>query len=313
MAEICSCSTGIVNFGQPDCVDSFERDARLIFVNYLDDTGAVNSITSADTLDSTFFDGKWNSTNLSQRWYPTQTIDNVVGERADSVTEDISGIPFNVKQGIRLYDGMFKAGIANPTYLKSLNSVSCRQMGFFIIDVLGNIIGLKNDISGDLDPIKIRMGTFQTKYAFPDNDSTQGISLKFAWEETERDADLSFVGAGNIAVDMLIQKGMTTTDFQTPATLITTTTFRVAMDFTYGEAFVKEVYQGAVIGDFVLVEISPTPGAIVITSVTPVVGTPGSYDFVIPAATAADVLSLTYQKTAGRGFESVTPLSITIP
>lgn len=309
MAEICSCTTGIVNFGQPDCVDSFARDARLIFVNYLDDTGAVNSIESTDTLDSTFFDGKWNNTNLSQRWFPTETIDNVVGERADNVTEDVSGIPFNVKQGIRLYDGMFKAGVANPTYIKSLDSISCRQMGFFIIDVLGNIIGLKNAITGDLDPIKIQRGTFQVKYSFTNNDATQGISLKFAWEENERDADLSFVGSGNILVDMLVQKAMSTIVFTT-ATGIAVDEFTTDMDFTYGEAFVPINYTGAVIGDFTLVEISPTPGVIAIDTVTE--SPDGTYKIEFPTATAADVLELSYSKTTGRGFESVVNLSITI-
>lgn len=311
MAEICSCSTGIVNFGQPDCVDSFERDARLIFVNFLDDTGAVNSIKSTDTLDSTFFDGKWNNDNLSQRWYPTETIDNVVGERADNVTEDVSGIPFNVKQGIRLYDGMFKAGFASPTYIKSLDSIACRQMGFFIIDVLGNIIGLKNDITGDLDPIKIQRGTFQTKYIFTNNDATQGISLKFAWEENERDSDLSFVGANNISVDLLTQKGMTTVTFSTPATGIAIDEFTTEMKFTYGQAFVKTEYTGAVIGDFTLVEISPTPGPIAIDTVTE--SPDGTYKIEFPAATSNDVLELSYSKTTGRGFESVVSLSIPIP
>ena len=230
---------------------------------------------------------------------------------AEKWTEDISGIPFNVKQGIRLYDGMFKAGIASPTYLKSLNSIACRQMGFFIIDVLGNIIGLKNDISGDLDPIKIQRGTFQTKYSFTNNDASQGIGLKFAWEENERDSDLSFVGAGNIAVDMLIQKGMTTVTFSTPATGITVDEFTTEMKFTYGQAFVKTEYTGGVIGDFTLVEISPTPGAIAIDTVTE--SPDGTYKVEFPTATSADVLELSYSKTTGRGFESVVSLTITIP
>jgi hypothetical protein len=197
-------------------------------VNYLDDSGAVNSIASTDTLDSTFFDGKWNATDTSQRWYPTETINNVVGVRDDNVTQDIDTIPFNVRQGNRMYDGTFYGGIASPTYEKSLKSISCRQMGFFIIDVAGNIIGMKNDLTGDLDPIKIQRRT-----------EVQNINLKFMWEENEVDGDLSFVGASSISVDMLTQRGMSTIVFQDPATAITTTTATVAIDFTYGEAFVK--------------------------------------------------------------------------
>ena len=64
MAEICSCKTGILNHGQPDCVDSYARDSRLIFVQYRDDAGAINSIASTDTLDASYFEGKFNATDF---------------------------------------------------------------------------------------------------------------------------------------------------------------------------------------------------------------------------------------------------------
>ncbi len=104
MAEICSCTSGIVNFGQPNCIPSFGRDSRLIFVNFSDDSGAVNSIKSTDTIDSTYINDRLNagatgsSLSLSQRWYVTPTINNVVGERAENVVQEIDGIAFNVRQ-----------------------------------------------------------------------------------------------------------------------------------------------------------------------------------------------------------------------
>jgi len=309
MAAICSCTDGIKNLQQPSCVDSFLRDSRLIFVNYLDDSGAVNSIKSTDTLDSTFFEGKWNATDKSQRWYPTDTINNVVGLREDNVTQDIDTIPFNVRQGNRMYDGTFYGGIASPTFEKALESMSCQQMGFFIIDVAGEIIGLNNSLTGDLDPIKIQRNTFQFKYTFPSATEVQSVQIKFMWEENEQDSDLNYIAKGEISVDMLTQIGMSTVVFETPATAITTTTATFVMNFEYGTQFVKLPYEGAVIGDFVLIDAVGVP--VVITSVTPTLVT-NVYDMVFPIQGSGDIV-LSYQKTVGVGFESTTDLIITIP
>lgn len=308
MAEICSCKTGIVNFGKPGCNSTFGRDSRLVFVNYLDDAGAVNSIKSTDVLDQTFFDGKFNGA-LDQRWYITDTINDVDGERDDNVTQEVDGINFSVRQGNRNYNGNFWGNIASPEWIESLDSIACRQMGFFIVTVAGEIIGLKKN--GQLNPIKIQRDTIQSKYMFPDADNVQGVNLKFTWEENERDSDIQFIGSGNILVDMLAQRAMTTVNFEDPATAITTTTATIVMDFKYGgEAFDPVAYTGALAGDFVLLDTGGTP--IVITTVTEQVGTPGTYDFVWPVQPSGDI-TLSYQKVTGTGFESVTDLTITIP
>lgn len=309
MAEICSCTSGIVNFGQPNCIPSFGRDSRLIFVNYSDDSGAVNSIKSTDTLEQTFFDGKFNATDVSQKWFLTDTINNVVGVREDNITQDIDTIPFNVRQGNRMYDGTFYGSIAAPNFINSLESMSCKQVGFFIITVAGEIIGMENSISGDLDPIKVQRNTLQTKYMFPTATEVQSINLKFMIEENERDADLSFIGAGNIAVDMLAQKSMSTvviTVASSPAPTVTTAT--IDMDFTYGEVFDKTSYEGAVSGDFTLLDTNGV--TVAITSVTET-ATAGTYDLVYPDQTGNTPLSLSYQKTSGTGFETVEDATIT--
>lgn len=309
MAEICSCKTGIVNFGKPNCNSTFGRDSRLIFVNFLDDNGDVNSILSTDTLDQTYFDDKFNNTDLSQRWYITDTINDVDGERADNITQEVDGINFSVRQGNRNYNGMFWGNIANPEWIESLESMSCQNMGFFIVTVAGEIIGLRK--GGELYPIKIQRNTLQAKYMFPTADQLQGINVQFVWEENERDADISFIGAGNIVVDMLDQVSMATVEFEAPATAITTTTATFVMGFKYGgEVFDPVEYTGAAATDFTLLDTGGTP--IVITSITEQTANPGTYDMVFPVQPSGDI-TLSYQKTAGAGYETVTDLTITIP
>ena len=255
-------------------------------------------------------DGKFNATDLSQRWYITETINNVTDERDDFVTQEADGINFVVRQGQRNFDGTFWGGIASPTYIKSFESISCRQMGVFIVDVEGNLIGIEDEDSGDLYPIKIQRNTFQYKYMTPTADTVQGINLKFVWEENERDSEISYIGTGNIDVDLLNQVSMSTVVLGT-ATAISTTGFTFPMEFTYGEIFSKEPYSGAVDTDFTLYN-ETSMSAVVITSVTET-ATEGTYDLVMPVQTPADVLTFSYQKTSGTGFESIVDLSITIP
>ena len=313
MAELCSCDTGILNHGQPNCVDSFARDARLIFVQYQNDAGAVNSITQAEFtsgIDQTFLDARFNG-DVDQRWYLTPTVNNVTGERAESVKQDIDGIPFNVRQGIRMYNGTFYGTVAATQYVNVLKSMSCQNIGMFIIDVSGNIIGMNNEVTGDLDPIRVQRNTLDVIYKFPSSSEVQAINLMFAYEENEQDGDLRYIKSGDITADMLTQSAMVTVILGT-ATTISTAGFTTAITFTYGAQFSANKYEGAVAGDFTATEITPTPGAVPITSVTE--SSPGVYDILFTSsATSADVIELNYSKTTGAGFESLVNLSITIP
>jgi len=308
MAEICSCKTGILNHGQPACVDSFARDARLIFVQYKSDAGVINSISSTDTLDQTYFDGKFNNTDLSQRWFLTPTINNVVGERAESVKQDIDGIQFNVRQGVRTYDGTFYGGVAAPEYEEALESMACQTVGFFIIDVAGNIIGMENAITGDLDPILIQRNTLDVMYKFPTASEVQSIRIMFNYEENERDSNLAFIGADNIAVEMLSQESMATVTIEVQAGA-TVTGATIDMAFLYGEVFDKLAYQGAVIGDFTLLD--NTGSSVAITSVTESSTVEGEYAIVYPDQTGNTPLTLSYQKVTGSGFETRSAATIT--
>lgn len=311
MAELCSCDTGILNHGQPNCVDSFARDARLIFVQYQDDSGNVNSITQAEFtagIDQTFLDARFNGAE-DQRWYLTPTVNNVVGERAESVKQDIDGIPFNVRQGIRMYDGTFYGTVAATQYVNVLKSMSCQNIGMFIVDVSGNIIGMTNDVTGDLDPIKVQRNTLDVIYKFPSSSEVQQIKLMFAYEENEQDGDLRYIKSTDISADMLTQTSMSTVVLGT-ASAITTAGFTTAMTYTYGAQFANLPYEGAVVGDFTLYNETTAASVTVLTAPESPAGT---YALTFAAQTAADVLTLTYSKTTGTGFESTTDLSIIIP
>ena len=87
------------------------------------------------------------------------------------------------------------------------------------------------------------------------------------------------------------------------------------MEFDYGglRKDKREKLKALVAADFVLTEITPTPGDVTITTVTETPAASGIYVFVIPPATSADLLELTSsQEMLDKKFE-LKPVSILIP
>lgn len=310
MAAICSCDTGIKNHGQPSCIPSFGRDSRLIFVPQRDDSGNLNRILSTDTLTASDIDGYFYDTDTSQRWQITPTINNVVGSRAESIKQDIDGIQFNVRQGQRMFDGTFYGNVANPVYQDAFDSMKCKDMAYYIVDVEGNLIGMYNSTDDALEPIKIQRNTLDAIYSHPTASEVQSLQVMFMVEENERDANLRMIAAGDFGKSLLNVKSMVTVEFG-DASSISTTGFDIPMTYIYGEAFDKIDYEGATKDDFTLLDNGGS--AITITSVTESTSVPGTYTFVIPTQSGGDALTLSYQKTTSIGAESRTDATINIP
>ena len=203
-----------------------------------------------------------------------------------------------MKQGVRNYDGTFYGAIANPTYVGALESMACSQMGYFIIDVNGNIIGMKNASTGDLDPIKIQRSTLQVMYKYPNATEVQNINVKFAVEENERDADLNYTPV--TAVDALALRSLININGVTSTPALTGADLKMSLD--YGTVFNGIKYEGALLADFTAYNVTQS-SAIVITST--VETSSGVYAVVIPAVTSLDVVRIDYAKV-GFVMESVT-------
>lgn len=295
MAEICSCGDGITVFGQPSCVPSFGRDARIVFVQYLDNTGAVNSIKSTDVLDATFFENKINAgagssvLDASLRWNITETINNVTNERGDNVTEDIDGYAINVEEGVRTYDGTFYGAIANPVYVKSLKSMSCAQVGYFIIDVNGNVIGMENLLTGDLDPIKMKRSTLQVKYNPKTSSASQNINIKFAVAEGQEDGNLSQAIVS--LTDTLALRSLINVNGVSSAPA--TTGVVVTANLSYGNYNNKIPFEGAVLADFDVYNVTT---ASIVTPSAVTESPAGVYTFLYTVL-SADVLTIDLDKT----------------
>lgn len=303
------------NFGQPNCVGILERPQKLAFVYRVANDGTVNKISSSDTIDNAYVTAKINNADKSKRWFPSPVINKVLDKRADNNTFEIDGFNVTTSKGVRTMAFTVIDG-ASPQVADAFESMSCRDMAFYVWSI-NDQIGGNGAISGELRPFRIKKSTWNVIYNPPakDGETPAMVMVSFAISELEDDADIRYIDFGTAATDVQVNitdyTGLVDVVMNSPATSISTTGFTVDMDYIYGGQFAKSPAQGFVAADFTLAEVSPTPGAITITSVTEGTGANiGKYVFVIPSQTSADVLRLTFSKS---GFEPSGTLDITIP
>lgn len=312
--SLCSCNEDVKNFGQPNCVGILERPQKLIFTYRLANDGTVNKILSTDTINDTFVTGKINDP-VDQRWIFSPVINQVNDERADNNTFELDGFQINTSKGVRTMAFTVVEG-ASPKIAEAFESMACRDMAFYTASITDQIGG-NGSVAGELRPFRIKKGTMKVKYNPPSklNETPAMVMVSFDISDLEDDKDIAFInygtGANDVQVPITDYTGLIDVVLNSPATSITTAGFVVDIDLIYGAQFTKQPFEGGVLADFSLAEVSPTPGAIVITSVTEGTGTDaGKYTFVIPSQTSGDVLRLTFSKD---GYEAAGTLDIPIP
>jgi len=312
--SLCTCSTGVKNFGQPNCVGVLERPQKLGFINTFANDGTMNKILSTDTLDDTYFSGLINETDKSKRLFPSPVINQVKDTRAEFNTFDLDGFQITTSEGVRTMAFTVVDG-AHPQIADAFNSMACQTMSFYVFSI-NDQIGGNGSVAGELRPFRIKPKTMRAVYNPPSKvDETPAmVMVQFAISELENDGDIAYIdyGTGANDVQVIITDYVGLVDVtMAAATSITTTTFVVDVSYShYGTQFKKTPFVGAVLADFTLAEVTPTPGSITITSVTESSTVPGRYAFVQPTATSADVQRLTFSKD---GYEATGTISITIP
>ena len=302
----------VKNFGQPDCVGILERPEKLCFTKTTADDGTANAILLTDTIDNTFVTDLINQLDKSKAWFPSGVLNKVNDTRGDNNTFEIDGFEINVSDGVRVMAFTVVDG-ASPQTAEAYNALGNKDVAFWVWSVSGQIGG--NDrVAGKLLPFRIKKGTMQAIYQPPnkENETPEMVLVQFAISDLEDDNNIAFIdagtGANDVQVDITSFVGLIDVVMGV-ATAITVSSFTVPMDYIYGAVFAKLPFKGGVLLDFTLVEVSPTPGASPLTSVTEV--SDGVYDFVITTPqTSADLLRLTFSKTA---FDPAGTIDILIP
>ena len=307
----CTCSVDLSNTGAPNCQPLPDVIVRLILTPIKDSSGTLNRIDLTSLPTNSAIIDLINNADDKARLYPLPTMENVTNERGDNITEEFpSGTVKFIRNGVKTFTGeMINSG---AIYAGQLDSYRCATMGAYMVDAQGNLLG---DISVDgyLAPLAIDNGSWAVKSIDATDTTTPKVSLTFQWLKTLQDGDVGFIAAGDFAsdVDWLDYNGLLDLDGTVIGTP-TTTTFAMKVSTIFGSAASPQVVDGLTASDFELEETSPTPGAIVITSVTE--SPAGQYNFVIPAATSGDLLSLSIA-SATKGYDdtNLAATVITIP
>lgn len=301
MTQFCSCPATFGNTGKPDCEPLQRVAKKLIFVNKFDSSGVRNSIASGQAVDDTFLIGKINETDETKRWFVSDEINTVTDERADKITQSIDNIDFNTDEGARVFTAFMNQGYTSLSKYKKGECV--QNLAVYIVDSANKLLG---EVSADglsLYPIAIQNGTYSVKPVPATVSTISQNQIKFTFSQLVNDGNLRSLTA---EADILNAAGLL--DVNASVSSITTTGFVAVLTTDYGQFGNNSSVTGWDETFFDLYNVTQA-ATIVITSVTEQPN--GTYTFVIPAATSADVLTLTQANPVADGYELTQ--TITIP
>ena len=271
----------------------------------------INLTGAATTLTSVALEAHLVNPDASKRWYPLPKFYDAELPKADPTFDTASdGTNFFIQDGIRSFSAIHKQ--QDTILLKALDTAECggvADWSIFLVDECEQIF-VEEVEAGKGRPQKISGGTFNSIYQYASNTATNNITIKYDFSKFVKDSRIQLV---QVDSDASILEAIGVTPATAVISAITTTTFTATMTFDAGYVGNKQVFTGAVIGDFDLDEISPTPASIVITTVTENPAASGIYDFVFPLETTADVLELTSSTVGIATKFQVRPASILIP
>lgn len=294
--EFCACNGSILNTGTPSKQRVIASGVKLIAVRMKADDGSNNEILSSDDIDQAYVDALINNEDESKRWYPIGTFKNQEDVRGDALTESFSdGSSILTQQGVRTYTGWLVNFAAH--YLEALESFKCQSFGLFIIDDCGGIIGAISKDGTALRPIRVNEKSWNPTYIKATPTVSAKVQLAFEFSMLERDKYLRVISEDEVTADLLDVEGLL--PLAAAISGEATTGFVAALKVDY-DIFLdadKEVVPGWVAADFAVFN-KTTNLSVAITSVTE--APEGTYTFVIPAQSAADVLELTNVKTSGQ-------------
>ena len=299
---LCLCSLTLGNTGTPSKQTIAAVTKKVVFVPLYADDGTRNSVASTDTLNLAYFTALVNNADASKRWYPTPEIKNITDERADPTVETFTDNTTAIAaQGVRSFLGL--ANNMGGVFLSKLQAIKCNKVGVYFIDECGKLVGTVSADGLSLYPVAISDGSFDPRMVKTTDSTIAKVQLGFNVSSLEQDYNLRVV---ETEADADLLNLSVLLDVNAAISAPSTTGFVAALTLDYGPFGDAIKVKGWLLADFVLYN-ETSEAAIVITSVTE--GPDGTYTFVIPAQTPADVLTLTSSKD---GFELVAA-TITIP
>lgn len=293
--EFCACNGTLKNTGTPSKQRVIAAGSSLVAVPMKADDGTANEISNTDTIDQAYIDALINNEDPSKRWYPIGEFQNEDDVRGDALSESFNdGSSVLTQQGVRTYTGWLINYAA--AYLDVLESFKCQSFGVYAIDDCGALIGSVSKDGTKLRPIRVNENSWNPTYVKATPTVSAKVQLVFEFAQIEKDKDLRVISEDEITADLLDIEGLLPVAAAISGEAATGFVAALTVDYDIFLSAEKEKVIGWVDSDFALFN-KTTNLAVSITSVTE--APQGTYTFVIPAQTSADVLELTNVKTTG--------------
>ena len=305
----CGCDGVIRNTGVPNSQLKIQDGTSIIFVPLVADDGTENKIVRSDTMNQAYFQAKVYDPDPSKRWYPMGSFTNVTNERAESSFETFSdNSRARTVRGLRTFTGWLLG--YNPVYASTIESLRCTALGAYLVDDCGQVTGVfcENAVAANdaLLPIPLNESSIDSLVILQSDAAAGKVQLQFDFSQLFKDENLRMLTATE-AGDANLLSLTKLQPVQTAISGESTTGFVAAVSLDY-DSWTAVPIEGMVLADFYLYN-ETTAAEVTPSSVTEAPA--GTYTFVTPAQTTADILTLTQSSTTTKPF-GVTA-TITIP
>lgn len=302
----CKCDAGLSNTGTA-CTPLMQVTKKVILVPLFNSTGARNKVDlTGGPFDQTFFDNLVNDADVQDRWFPLPELKNVADTRGDVITEEFEdGTKAFIREGERSFTGWFVKG--TPQLKGKIEAARCVELGVYLVDKDGNLIGMIDSTGDNLFPIRIEENSVSAKLIWTTDKSIQKLELMFNFHPDEKDANLRMISCNELDFDILQLRGLL--DIHSEYSSISTTGFTAKLFTEYGTPITPVVDPGLIITDFALQNLTT---ALPVTILTLTENPDGTYAFTFAAQSSADELELTPTKN-GRDYTDVVASTIIIP
>lgn len=308
---VCDCNNTLSNTGTVGCSPIADVTKRLILVPMRDSSNNPNRIEIASIPSNTAIIALINQADDKKRYYPLPNMEEVTNDRGDSITQEYpSGKVVFIRKGTKTFSGnMIKFG---PDYATKIESFACTEMGALIIDAQGNMRGDGSDPLF-LAPIPIDKDTWNAQPIDTTDTTAAMITLGFQWAASAKDSDIKMLLASDFDADVnwLDYNGLLDLTGGA-ATSISVNGYTMSITTGFGSLASPSVATGLVLADFDSNELSPTPAAAPLASVTESSSTPGTYAFVWTTPQVSGDLLATGIASGTDGFDDTLLVSSTI-
>jgi len=289
MASSCDCNVTLSNTGTPGCMPIQDVAKRLILVPMFDSSNNANRIPVGTIPADSAIRALINQADDKKRFYPLPEMENVTNERGDPISEDFpSGKNVKIRNGVKTFTGQMLS--LGGDYAKQIEGFGCSNMGAYIVDSQGNLIGDGSD-PAYLAPLSIDQETWDVRTMDTTDTTIAKIQLGFQWSISVKDSDVRMLLASDFAtdVDWLAYDGLLDLDgtvLSSPAQ--TTTKFSIKLTNGFGSLANPGIVSGLVVANFVGVNTDTVGNTISLNSLTETPKGTYNFEYVMSGATPGE-------------------------